>query len=530
MRYLSALTARLIAYAVGLACLISAVTSAGAESLNRPNEAEPDSLDPQITTSLYAYGIDTDLFIGLVALSADAKPVPGAAESWDVSPDKKIWTFHLRHDGKWSNGEPVTADDFVYSFRRLVDPKTAAGDPSDLKQVVNFEAIVSGTEKDLTKLGVEALDTYTLRMTLTEPRLVLPVLLAHPPLLPVPRAAIEKWGDQWTRPEHIVSNGPYRMESWVPQSAIVLRKNPEFFDAATVKIDEVRWLDAEDREAALLRYRAGELDWITLTRNHIGWARQNLADQLHNDPYNANTVMPINMIKGPLATDIRLREALNLAIDRDALVTQIDPRGELPAYGINPPVLSDYTPQSMPMKEMSQADRTKRAKALIAAAGYGPDHPLKLTVSYPTQDSSRQILLAFRAMLLPLGVELTLDNMEWQAFVGVLKNKSYDLGLLAAAGTSDDYENGLDNFRSDAGDFNWTGYSNPKFDDLFHRGSTATEWATHRQLLEEAERTVLADYCLIPLYFDALSRVVSPKIVGVRGSDRVPQSRYLSFK
>jgi oligopeptide transport system substrate-binding protein len=513
------------------ACLVLFVGTAHAEQvLHRPTEAEPESLDPQKVTSLYPLAITHDLFVGLIALSVDEKPVPGAAESWDVTPDKKIWTFHLRKDGKWSNGDPVTADDFVYSFRRLVDPKTAADDPSDLKQVVNFEAINSGREKDLSKLGVEALDPYTLRVTLAEPRIVLPLLLTDPAVFPLHRATVEKWGNEWTRPEHIVSNGPYVMKSWVPQAEIMLQKNPGFFDAATVKIDEVHWIVSTDREAALRRFRAGELDWIDLSRAHIAWAKQNAADVLHTALENSYSFIPFNMTKGPLSQDIRLREAFNLAIDRDILATKINPLGEVPAYGITPPVITDYTQQSMPMKDTPQAERTKRAKELLVAAGYGPDHPLKLTVSYPTEENSRQIILGIRQMLLPVGIELTLSNMEWQVYIGLLNQKNYDVGFMSASGTYDDYENGLDNFRSDAGNYNWTGYSNPAFDDLFRRGGTATDMEMRRHLMEQAEKTVLADYTMAPLYFRALNRVVNPQLQGVRDSALVPQSRYLSFK
>jgi oligopeptide transport system substrate-binding protein len=517
--------------AAGLACVLPPLSPAqAAEALHRPNDGEPDSLDPQKTTSLYALGLDRDMFMGLIMLDAHAQPAPGLAESWDVSDDKKIWTFHLRHDAKWSNGDPVTADDFIYSFRRLVDPKTAAGDPSDLKQVVNFEAIVSGQEKDLTKLGVEAPDQYTVKLTLTEPRIVLPLLLTDPYMAALPRAVIEKWGEQWTRPEHIVASGPYMMKDWVPQSEVVLTKNPNFFDAATVKIEEVHWIEASDREAALKRYRGGELDWVGLTKTSLPWARANLPDQLHIGADNQIGFMPINLVKGPLAQDIRLREALNLAIDREILVTKLDPRGELPAYSLTPPVISNYTPQDMPLKEMTQADRTKRAKELVAAAGYSPDHPLKLTVSYPTQETTRQILLGIRAMLQPVGIEITLDNMEWQSYVGLIKNATYDLGYMGASGNYDDYESGLDNYRSDSGDYNWSHFKNPKFDDLFHRGGTATDMATRRELMQEAERTALADYPVVPLEYGVIDRLVNPKLVGVPDTEQMPQSRYLSFK
>jgi len=184
----------------------------------------------------------------------------------------------------------------------------------------------------------------------------------------------------------------------------------------------------------------------------------------------------------------------------------------------------------MPLKDMPQAARTQRAKELVAAAGYGPDHPLRLTVSYPTEDNTRQVLLGIRQMLQPIGIELTLSNMEWQAYIGVLNARNFDLGFMALAGPYDDYENGLDNFRSDAGDANPCGYSSAVFDDLFHRGGTATDPVIRRQLMEQAERTLLADFALVPTNFGALSRVVNPQLDGVLDSTQSPQSRYLSFR
>ena len=498
--------------------------------LRRPIEAEPDTLDPQKTTSVGPITVDRDLLVGLAALDADEKPVPGAAESWDVSADKRVWIFHLRRDAKWSNGDPVTSADFLSSFRRLVDPATAAADPSALNQVVNYQAIVSGKEKDLTKLGVEAPDAYTLKITLNEPRIAFPFLLTSWSLLPLHRASLEHWGKDWTQPGHFVSNGPYVLKSWTPQTELVVTRNPSFYGAAQVKIDEVHFLNAQDQEAALRRYRAGELDWVGLTRNNIAWAKQNLADQFHSAPGNEIAFMPINLVSGPLAQDIRLREALDLATDRETLVTKVDPRGEQAAYSIVPPMIRDYTPQTMGFIAMPQADRLKRAKELMAAAGYGPDHPLNLTVIYPTQDSTRQLLVAISAMWKPIGVALKLDNMEWQVYISAINQRNFQLGIMGEYGSYNDYESALDDYRSDAGQFNSEGYASAKFDDLFHRGGIALDMATRRDLMQQAERTVMDDYAIIPLDYGAINRVINPKLQGPVATEFYPQSRYLSFK
>jgi oligopeptide transport system substrate-binding protein len=523
---------RFKAAALAIALLSTAVSAQAAQVLHRLSEQEPETLDPQKTSSAGPAAIDRDLFTGLLTLDAEEHVVPGVAQSWEISPDGLSWTFHLRPDAKWSNGDPLTADDFVYSFRRLVDPATAASDPSDLTQLVNFEAIISGKEKDLSKLGVKAVDAHTLTLSLTAPRIALKFLLTDPQVFPLPKAAIEKWGNAWTQPEHLVGNGPFVMKSWVPQSEIVLTKNPNFYDAATVKLDEVHWIVTEDLKAGLVRYRAGELDWMALNRQTLPWAKENAKDQIRTADANGFSFIFFNMKRGPLAGPEHkdLREALNLAIDRDTLVTKIDPRGEKPAYGIIPPVTSDYTPQHMDFMGTPMAERLAKAKALMAAAGYGPDHPLKLKLSYTTDENTRQIMLALAAMWKPIGVEVTLDNMEWQVLVGLVDERNYEIGYLSLVGSYDDYENGLDNYRSDAGTFNVNGYANPKFDDLFHRGGTTTDPLLRRRLMEQAEKLVLDDYILAPLEFLDRNILVSPKLDGYVAKVIYNQSRYLSLK
>ena len=510
--------------------LASTATAEAAQVLHRISEAEPETLDPQKSSASGSLAIDRDMFMGLLTLDPQEHVVPGAAESWDIAPDGKTWTFHLRHDDKWSTGEPVTADDFVYSFRRLVDPKTAAADPSDLTQLENFEAIVSGEEKDLSKLGVKALDPYTLQLKLTSPRLALKFLLTDPALFPLHRASVEKWGAAWTQPEHLVGNGPFVMKSWIPQAQIVMTRSPTFFDAKSVKLDEVDWIVTENLKAGLTRYRAGELDFIPLTKTDIPWARQNAADQLQTADVNGTTFLFFNMVPGPHYLDAGVREAFNLAIDRETLVTKVDPRGEQPAYGMVPLVTSDYTPQSLAFKGRPMAERLARARELLRAAGYGPDHPLKLKVSYATEESNRQLLLAIAAMVKPIGIELTLDNMEWQVFLDVENQRNFEMGFLNLVGTYDDYENGLDNFRSNAGIYNINGYANPKFDDLFRRGGTSTDPLERRRLMEQAEKLMLDDYPIVPLEFYVRNVLVNPKLQGYVAKVVYDQSRYLSFQ
>ncbi|MGB8840973.1 MAG: peptide ABC transporter substrate-binding protein [Aliidongia sp.] len=516
--------------AFAVLALFWVIAPATAAVLHRYSLDEPDTLDPQKSVLDASIAIAGDLFAGLVTLSEQGRPVPGIATHWEMSDDGLVWTFHLRPDAHWSNGEPVTAEDFVYSFRRLVDPRTAAADTSALDHVVNAKEITAGRERDLTKLGVEAPDPLTLRLHLIEPQ---PILLLHMTdnyVLPLHRATLEKWGNDWTKPEHLVGNGPFVLKSWTPQSAIVLAKNQTFFDAATVRLDEVHWLIAPDDAASLRRYQAGELDLARLDRIGLSWAHENRPAEVRTAPAFGILYMFFNMTRGPWATDRRIREALNLALDRDALVTKVDQRGEPAAYGLVPVAISNYMAQSYDWRDQSAADRLARAKALLAEAGYGRDHHLALTVSYPTDETFRHLALAVRSMWQPLGVDLDLKNSEGQVWIQAMESRDYDIGFAAQNFPYDDAEPFLDVFRSDAHALNLQSYANAEFDAVLHRASTALDPAVRRELLEAAERTALADYPAVPLEMLVRNAVVSPKLLGI--DMRVPYSpsRYMHFE
>ncbi|WP_189043825.1 peptide ABC transporter substrate-binding protein [Aliidongia dinghuensis] len=517
----------------GLLLLSLATASMGAAEtvLRRPNSAEPESLDPQKITGLTEANIVGDLFEPLITLDADRRPVPGAAESWDVSADEKTWTFHLRPGAKWSDGTPLTAEDWVYSFRRLVDPATGAAKFDQIRSVVNAEGIASGREKDPAKLGIVAVDANTLRFTLKQPELILPLLISDHGADPIPHAAVEKWGTQWTRPGHMVSNGPYTLESWNPHDKIVLVKNPLFHDAAHVAIDRVEHYPVDDQLRGVKQYRAGELDWMVLpNKSQLAWAKKEAAAELHTGDALFLWYAFFNMKRGVLAEHKEIREALSLAVDRQTIVDKVDPRGQKPAYSMISSLMPNYTPQPYDWQTEPYADRLARAKLLMAKAGYTPEHPLKLTLSYTTNDDTRVYLLALAAMWKPIGVELALDNMEWQVYQTKIRQLDYEIGVLSEVPDFDDPTEFLIPYRSDAGLYNHCGYTNPALDALMDKAAAATEFGARRQALEAAERTVLGDYALVPLQFGVANYLVNPRLGGRRDNRPNPPSRYLSFK
>jgi oligopeptide transport system substrate-binding protein len=509
--------------------LIQAADAQAAKVLRRSLDAEVESLDPQKGISLYDVDIQHELMEGLTALDMDKKPVPGAALSWDVSADGLTYTFHLRPDGKWSNGDPVTSGDFVYAMRRGVDPATGASDPLALRPILNAEAIIAGREKDVTKLGVEAVDPLTLRIRLAAPSVIFPLRMTDNTAMPLHRATIEKYGADWPRPGHFVGNGAFVLKDWVPQSGMVLTKNPLYHDAASVKLDEVDYFIADNPQSALKRWETGELD--TFDRPPVKDLKRLEAaypDELLAAPINSHAFITINMKRGPLGTDLRLRQALNLAVDRETITQKIIQSGSLPAYGFMPPVIPNYISQPMFFKDMPQAARIAKAKELIKEAGYGPDHPLTVSLIYTTNDQTRTQLLAIAAMWKQIGVETKLDNMEWQVYLNKVQQKDYELGAMAEQGLYNEPEDGFLNYISTNASYNYPGYASAAFDKLFDEAKVATSVETRNGLFEQAEKQMMTDMPVIPLTDTLQHTLVHRRVHGWRADVPYPQSRYLS--
>lgn len=508
------------------------VGAASAETVfRRGHQAEPESLDPQKVDSAEESNILLDLFEGLTRIDGTGAIVPGVASSWDVAPDGLTWTFHLRPEAKWSDGTPVVAGDFVYGLRRAVDPATAANYVSILYEIAGARAISDGKEKDLAKLGVSAPDAHTVKIVLTEPTAFLPGVLTLPIAYPMPKAAIEAGGAQWTRPGKIVSNGAYKLDSWEPQQEIRLTRNPNYWAAGTVKIDVARWLVVESDETAFKRFRAGELDFSRIPVTEMPWARKNLPDELHPDVNMWTAYIILNTGKAPLS-DQRLRQALAMTLDRETLADKVDPHGEVPAYGLIPPGMPGYTQQPPEWVALSKADRLAEAKALYAEAGYGPDKPLKLELIYPTTEGSRRVTSAMAGMWKQaLGAEVTVTNEENQVVLSQTRRHDFQMSLYGWIADYPDPWTFLSILQSDAGDLNTSAYSNPEFDKLLGQAKQTIEPAARLNLLEAAERLVSRDMPIIPMYYDVRPYLVSTKLDGYHANPLdVHPTQDLAFK
>jgi oligopeptide transport system substrate-binding protein len=495
---------------------------------NRGNSADPESLDPHKTSTVYEANVLRDLFTGLTAQDAKANVIPGAAESWTVSPDGKVYTFKLRADGKWSDGSPVTADDFVFSWRRLLDQKTAAEYAYMLYPVVNGQAVNKG-EKKPEELGIKALDDHTLEVTLNAATPYFLEMLTHQSTYAVSKANVEKFAADFVKPGNLVSNGAYTLAEFIPNDHIKLVKNPQFYDQGTVKIDVVKYFPTEDRSTAMKRFEAGELDSNDdLPTEQLADLRAKFGDQVHIGPYLGTYYYVFKTDKKPWS-DPKLRHAISMAIDRDFLAEKVWQNTMIPAYSFVPPGIGGYETQTVDYADKSQIDREDEAKKVLSEFGYGPDKPLKMEIRYNTSENHKNTAVAIQEQLKPLGIEVSLLNTDTKTHYGHLEQHGdFDI---ARAGWIADYKdpgNFLDLCKTGTGN-NYAVYSNKEFDDLMAAAASESDPAARMKKLSDAEGIAMRDLCVVPLLFYSYHNLVSSKLKGFEDNVMdVHPSRFLS--
>jgi oligopeptide transport system substrate-binding protein len=499
----------------GTTMLAMTATGAFAEMvLNRGNSADPESLDPHKTSTVYEANILRDLFTGLTAQDAKAEVVPGAAESWTVSPDGKTYTFKLRADGKWSDGSPVTANDFVFSWRRLVDPATAAEYAYMLSPVVNADDITGGKKKP-EELGVKAVDDMTFEITLNAPTPYILEMLTHQATYAVSKANVEAKGADFTKPGNLVSNGAYTLAEFVPNDHIKLVKNANFFDAANVKIDTINYIPTEDRSTAVKRLEAGELDLNDdIPTEQLADLRAKFGDQIKIGPYLGTYYYVFKIPKAPW-DNVKLRHAVSMAIDRDYLAEKVWQNTMIPAYSFVPPGITGYETRTTDYSEMSQIDREDAAKKALEELGYGPDKPLKMEIRYNTSENHKNTAVAIQEQLKPLGIEVTLLNTDTKTHYGHLEQHG-DFDIARAGWIADykDPENFLALCKTGAGN-NYSEYSNKAYDDLLASAAAESDLGKRMKNLSDAEAIGVAqDLCVVPLLYYSYHNIVSSKIKG----------------
>jgi oligopeptide transport system substrate-binding protein len=480
--------------------------------LHRSAAADPPSLDPNLGSGTLAAPILSDLVEGLVTRDGQSRPMPGAASGWSTSEDGLTWTFTLREGLRWSDGVPLTAEDFVYSFRRLLNPETASPAAGLFLLIENAPAVFRG-QAPVESLGVSAPDPLTLVLRLEHPAPWLTQLLANTQAVPVPRHAIEQHGRDWTRAGRMVGNGPFRLAERVPQSHLRLVRNEYYREAAGVALDEVWWHPTQDLGTSFRRFRAGELDvLLNVPADQLGWIQQNLPDALHTGPIKATWLLLLNPARPPL-DDPRVREALYLAVDREALAYSVLRTGVRPAWTLVAPDFADYPEVAMPAGALTQEQRQSRARELLAAAGYGPGRPLLLPVIYDTQEENRQILVAVAAMWRAIGVQAELTNLEFSALLRQTRTGDFTVARSQAFALFDDPYAFLQQFRTSS-PTNWMRYQNPAYDALLEQSNASDDPARRGELLAGAEAALLADMPLIPVYHYVGKVLVSPRVQG----------------
>ncbi len=498
----------------------------------RGNDGDPETLDQHKTSTVVEARILRDLYEGLVIDDASAKVAPGVAESWTLSDDGTVYTFNFRDDAKWSNGEPVKAEDFVYSLRRIMTPETGAKYANILYPILNAEAINKG-EMQPDALGVKAVDDKTLEITLASPTPYFLELLTHQTALPVYPPAVEEFGAAFVSPENIVSNGPYKLVSFTPNDKLVAEKSETFHDADSVAIDRVEFLPIEERATCVRRFEAGEVHSChDLPSEQIASLRERLGDQVHVVPYLGVYYYALNTTHPPL-DNVNVRQALSMAIDREFLAEEIFAGTMLPAYALVPPGISNYVEEgpTLPYANDSMLDREDKAIELMTEAGFGPDNPIELEISYNNSENHRNAATAIADMWKPLGVNATFNARDLPAHYAMLRDeKTHDVARAGWIGDYSDPQNFLFLNISDNDGFNYGIYKSPEYDALMEKAAAENDLAARAEILAEAETLFLRDLPQVPLLFYSSTALVSPKVRGwVDNVRHVHPTRFLSL-
>ncbi|CAM2833091.1 peptide ABC transporter substrate-binding protein [Rariglobus hedericola] len=506
-------TAFLLIFIAGCSKKEVSTETANGKVLRIGNGAEPEDIDPQVVTGVGENKIITALIEGLVTYSPDGGIAPGVAETWEISADGLLYTFHLRDNAKWSNGDPVTAQDFVRSFQRMLTPSLGAEYAYKLFHLVNGEEFNTGKITDFAQVGAKALDARTLQLTLKHRTPFLLESLKHYAWFPVHIPTVEKFGgltrkgSAWTRPGNYVGNGPFNLVSWKPNQKITVTRSATYWDHATVKLDGIEFyaIDKDDTEERL--FRTGELDYsYTLPLNKIETYRREHQDTYRQTPYYGVYFYRLNTTRKPL-DDKRVRRALALAIDRESLIKNIlRSGGQSPALNFTPP--SDkFTSNARIAGDLDEAKR------LLVEAGYpeGKNMP-PVEILFNTSESHRVIAEAIQQMWKTrLGVNALIVNQEWKVYLNSQQTLNYQVARAGWIGDYDDPNTFLDMWVTGGGN-NQTGWSNAEYDRLLH-GALATPTEEARMAVYQKLEAILADEVpVIPIYFYSRIYAISPKV------------------
>jgi oligopeptide transport system substrate-binding protein len=498
---------------------------------HRGNSADPETLDPHKTSTVYEAHILRDMLEGLVIHNAKGEISPGVAESWASSADGMVYTFKLRQNAKWSNGDPVKASDFAFAYRRIMNPETGAKYAKILYAIKGAEAANKGKGK-IEDIGVSAVDERTLVITLERPTAYFLELLTHQTALPLHEATVTKHGSNFVKPENWVSNGPYVLKEFVPGSHIKTTKNPNFHDAANVKIDAVMFYPTKDTAAAIRRFEAGELHSNDdIPADQVKALQTKFGDQIKLAPFLGTYYLAVNTTKAPF-NDVRVRQALSMAIDREFLAEQIWGNTMVPGYSFVPPGIASYgEPAYADYKEMTPDEREEQAKVLLAEAGFGPQQPLKVEIRFNMTDNNRATVVAIAEQWKKIGIVTSQIHTDAKTHFAHLRDGG-DFDVARAGWIADyaDPQNFLFLLESDAVGLNYAKYKDLDYDDLMRKAATETNTQERTKVLHAAETIFMRDLPYIPILYYGSKNLVSRKLQGWQPNLKdVHPTRFLSL-
>lgn len=494
---------------------------ADTQAITINNGAEVESLDPHKISGVPEANLVRQMLVGLTTTDPDGKTIPGMASEWS-SEDNKVWTFKLR-DAKWSNGDAVTANDFVYSFRRVVDPATASPYASYLAdvKVINAQDIIDGKAK-IDSLGVTAIDDKTLQISLSEPVPYLPDTLFHSSVAPVHQKTVETFDTKWTDPNNIVVNGAYKLKEWKVNDKVVLERNPNYYDNDNTKIDTATFLPIPKATTDVARYKAGEIDMTekSLPPEQFNQLKAEFGSQVHISPSLCTYYYEFNTVKPPF-NDVRVRRALALALDRNTITDKVLAQGQTPAYQFTPPATNGNVKFSPDWETWDQDKRVQEAKKLLAEAGYSDGNPLTFELLYNTSENHKKIAVAAASLWKEaLGpVDVTLTNQEWKTYLDARREGNYQI---ARAGWCGDYNEASTflNILKSGNTNNHGKYSSQTFDNIMTKTlASGVNDADRTQLYNQAEAQLDTDMPLLQVYHYVNPRMIKPYVIGFTGND-----------
>ncbi|MDC0225460.1 peptide ABC transporter substrate-binding protein [Gammaproteobacteria bacterium] len=482
------------------------------------NGSDPGTLDPHRAEGVPASNVLRDLYEGLVSEAANGDYIPGVAESWSISEDGKTYRFKIREEAIWSNGDKVVAEDFVFSLRRSVDPKTLSNYSSMLYPIKNARDVVLG-KLPTDMLSVSAENEKTLVIELEEPTPYFISLLTHSTTYPVHPPSVKEYGTSFTRPENMISNGAFTLKDWRIQDYILLERNEKYWDNPSTTLSQVYYYPLDNPDASLRRYRANELDFTDTTPSEqLPWIKKNLKDELKITPYFGSYYYGFNNSKPPFKDNPELRMALSLAVNRTIITDIVLGAGQIPAFTFVPPV-KQYQGKQPEWAKLTQEERERLARELYAKAGYSDANPLSIEIIYNTSENHKRVALAVTSMWKKvLGVETKLRNQEWKVFLET--RRLQEETEVFRGGWIGDYDDPytFSELLHSENEMNHSGYASEEYDALLRSASLRPAGKERTNDLLQAEQVMLNDMPVIPLYFYVSQHLIKPWVFGLEGN------------